>query len=106
MGMVSDWISDAVMHLLGKTKELAAGIVGRVLATFGLTTVTFSSVLPDLKAFISQYTGGLSPETLNLLGYLEVGTVMSMILSALTVRLAWKVFIVPKAIADQLPGAS
>ncbi|UNU12605.1 DUF2523 family protein [Xanthomonas translucens] len=92
------------MHLLGKLKDAAAGIVGKILATFGLTAVTFQSILPSLKAFVLQYVGGLSGPTLDLLGYLNVGTAMSMVLSALTVRLTWKVFLVPKSVADQLAG--
>lgn len=106
MGMVSDWIVDGVGHLLGKAKEASAGMVGKMLATFGLTTVTFNQVLPNLKSFVMQYVSGLSGPAMDLLGYLGVGTAMSMILSALTVRLTWKVFIVPNSVADQLGGQS
>ncbi|MGN5774281.1 hypothetical protein ABVB18_21915 [Xanthomonas citri pv. mangiferaeindicae] len=31
-----------------------------------------------------------------------IGTAMSMVLSALTVRMTWKVFLVPKSVADSL----
>lgn len=104
MGMVADWIQDAVMHLVGKVKEAAAGIVGKVLATFGLTTVSFTAVVPQLKSLITQYTSALDGPAAQLLGYLGVGIVISMILSALTVRMAWKVFIVPTSVANQLQG--
>lgn len=104
--MVWTWILKAVMLLVGTLKDAAAGIFARILATFGLTTVTFNAVLPNLKAFVLQYIGGISGPAQELLGYLGVGTAMSMILSALTVRLTWKVFIVPKAVADQLGGGS
>lgn len=103
-GMVWGWIVKGVIHAIGKLKDAAAGIVGKVLATFGLTTVTFDTVLPNLKQFIQSQIGGLDGPTAQLLGYLEVGTAMSMILSALTVRLAWKVFIVPKSVADSISG--
>jgi len=103
--MVWNWILKAIFHLMGSIKNAAAGIVGKVLATFGLTTVTFQAILPNLKAFILQNLGGLSGPAFDFLGYLEVGTAMSMILSALTVRLTWKVFIVPKSVADQLGGS-
>ncbi|KRG64259.1 hypothetical protein ABB26_08745 [Stenotrophomonas humi] len=102
--MVWGWIIDGVKHLLGKFKDAASGIVGKVLSTFGLTTITLEAVLPNLKAFVLQYTGGITGQAADLLGYLGVGTAISMILSALTVRMAWKVFIVPKSIADQLTG--
>lgn len=103
-GMVWNWIAQGVIHLIGKFKDAAAGIVGKVLATFGLTTVTFDAVLPNLKAFVQSQIGGLDGPVAQVLGYLQVGTAMSMVLSALTVRLAWKVFIVPKSVADQLTG--
>ncbi|WP_313244263.1 DUF2523 family protein [Stenotrophomonas rhizophila] len=102
--IVWTWILKAVIHLVGSLKNAAAGIVGKVLATFGLTTVTFQAILPNLKAFVLQNVGGLSGPAFDFLGYLQVGTAMSMILSALTVRLTWKVFIVPKSVADQLAG--
>lgn len=103
-GMVWDWISKGVKHLIGKAKDAASGIVGKILATYGLTTVTFDAVLPNLKSFVLSQVSGLDGPALQVLGYLQVGTAMSMILSALTVRLAWKVFIVPKSVADQLAG--
>lgn len=105
MGMVADWIKDAVGHLLEKTKEAAAGIVGKILGTFGLSMVTFNAVLPNFKAFVTSKVAGLPPQMMDMLGYLGVGEAISMILSALTIRLTWKVFITPKAVADQLTGA-
>ncbi|MBN4973114.1 DUF2523 domain-containing protein [Stenotrophomonas maltophilia] len=106
IGMVWDWISKGTVNLLGTAKEQLAGMFGKMLATFGLTTVTFNQVLPNLKAYVMQWIGGLNGPALELLGYLGVGTAMSMILSALTVRLTWKVFIVPKTVADQLGSGS
>lgn len=104
--MVWEWIVKGIFHLLGSLKNALAGMVGKVLATFGLTTVTFTSVLPALKSFVMQYVTVLPPTALEFLSYLGVGNAISMILSALTVRLTWKVFIVPKSVADQMPGAS
>lgn len=106
MGMVWDWIAKGAIHLVGTLKDAAAGIAGKVLATFGLTTVTFNAVLPNLKAFVLQYIGGLPPAAMDMLSYLGVGTAMSMVLSALTVRMTWKIFIVPKSVADQLGSGS
>lgn len=106
MGMVWDWITDGITHLLGKTKEVAAGLVGKGLATFGLTTVTFNAILPKLKEFVMQFVGGLDGTTMQFLSYLGVGVSFSMILSALSVRMAWKVFFMPKALADQLGNGS
>lgn len=102
--MIWGWIVDGIARLLVQLKLAAAGIVGRVLATMGLSVVTFQSVLPNLKAFVMSHVSGISGDALQLLGYLGVGQAMSMILSALTIRLAWKTFIVPKSVADSLGG--
>lgn len=102
MGMVWEWIAKGAIHLVGTLKDAAAGIFGKVLATFGLTAVSFNAIMPNLKAFVLQHVGGLDGPAMQFLSYLGVGTVMSMILSALTVRMTWKVFIVPKSVADQL----
>ncbi|MNC83056.1 hypothetical protein D3C75_1368390 [compost metagenome] len=53
-----------------------------------------------------QFVGGLDGPAMQMLSYLGVGVSFSMILSALTVRMAWKIFIVPKAVADQLGAGS
>ena len=106
MGMVADWIKDGVAHLIGSLKESISGIVGKFLAASGLTTVSWTAVLPNLKAFIAQQMGGISGPAAEMLGYLRVGEAISMILSALTIRLAWKVFIVPKAVADTMGAGS
>jgi hypothetical protein len=106
MGMVSDWITDGISSLLGKTKEAAAGMLGKLLATFGLTTVTFNALLPKLKEFVMQFIGGIDGQAYEMLSYLGVGTCFSMIFSALTVRMAWKIFIVPKSVADGLGTGS
>ncbi|UNK44014.1 DUF2523 domain-containing protein [Luteimonas sp. S4-F44] len=85
-------------------KVAAAGIVGRVLGTFGLTMVTFESILPNLKAFVMGYLSGMPADALNMMGAIGIGKAMSMILSALTVRLAWRTFIVPTSVANSLGG--
>lgn len=102
--MIWDWIIKGIGHLLVGLKIAAAGIIGRILATFGLTMVTFNALLPQLKAFVLEKASGLPTEAANFLGYLNVGIAMSMIFSALTIRLAWKVFIVPTSVADTLAG--
>lgn len=104
MGMVADWIKDGVTFLLDKARGAAHGIVSQMLATFGLSMVTINQVLPNLKSFVLGYVGGLPGPVMQLLGYLGVGEAISMVLSALTVRLASKVFIVPKTVADSLTG--
>lgn len=106
MGPVWTWITGGIKHLLGAFKLAAAGIVGKVLGTFGLTMVTFEALLPNLQQFVMGYVAGMPADALNMLGALGIGKAMSMILSALTVRMAWKVFIVPTAVANSIGGGA
>lgn len=104
MNQVWTWIIGFVARLVGALKLAAAGIVLRVLGTFGLTIISFKAVLPQLKAFVLQYVSGMPAEALNFLGAIGMGQAMSMIFSALTIQLAHKVFIVPKTVADAIQG--
>lgn len=104
MSQVWEWILGGIARLITALKMAAYGIAGRVLAGFGLSIVSFETVLPNLKSFVSQHVSGLPADALNFLGAIGLGQAMSMILSALTVRMAWKVFIVPKSVADSLGG--
>lgn len=104
MNQVWTWIIQGIAHLVSGIKAAAAGIVGKVLATFGLSIVTFEAILPPLKAFMVSMVSGLPAQLLQFLGAIRFGEAVSMILSALAVRMAWKVFIVPTSIANQLPG--
>ncbi|MEQ1511613.1 MAG: DUF2523 family protein [Lysobacteraceae bacterium] len=81
-----------------------AGIVGRCLATLGLSLVTFNGVLPSLKAFLLDFVALLPPSALQMLSAIGFDIAATMILSALSVRMAWKVFIIPKVVADSLEG--
>lgn len=102
MGKVWEWITGGVVFLIAGVKTAAAGIVGKVLTTFGLTMVTFEALLPNLKQFVMGYVSGMPADALNMLGALGIGQAMSMILSALTVRMAYRVFIVPTSVANQM----
>lgn len=104
MSQVWKWIIDGIAHLWAAFRDLAAGIVGKILATFGLTMVTFDAVLPNLKAFVLSQISGMPAQWVEFLGAIGFGIAISMVLSALTIRMAWKVFIVPKAVADTLTG--
>lgn len=97
-----DVLTDAGSWVLGKLRDIAGTIVGKVLSFFGLTMISFNAILPDIKAFLMGLVGGLPAPIKNLLGALGVDVAMTMICSALVIRLAWKVFIIPKAAAAQI----
>lgn len=105
MSFITDLAVGIASRAFGVFKAGAAFIVGRVLAAFGLTLVTFNGVLPGLKSFVQGYYTALPAEKLEFLNAIGLGQAMTMILSALAVRLAWKVFVIPKSIADTMPGA-
>lgn len=89
-------------HLFVGLKNAAAGIVGQVLSTFGLTMVSFNAVLPQLKSFLAQQAAGLPGWAVNLISALGIDVAMSIVVSALAVRMAWKVWIIPKSVATNL----
>ena len=105
MSKIWEWITGGVGVLLGGLREMASNLVGKVLATFGLSVVTFESILPVLKDYLTGFISGLPVEIVDFLGAIGIGMAMSMILSALTVRMAWKTFIVPTSVANAIPGA-
>lgn len=102
--VIYTWIKDAVAWLLGSFSVALPSIVGKFLAAFGMTMISFNAVLPNLKAFVVQYTAGMPAEAMNMLGALGVGQAVSMVVSALTVSWGAKMFIVPKSVADNLAG--
>lgn len=105
MGTVWGWIVDGIAYLIGALKVAIGTLFGRLLGAFGLTMMSLDVVLPPLKNFVLQYVSAMPAEAMNFLGYLGVGTAMSMIFSALSVTMAARVLIVPKSVATQIEGA-
>ncbi len=85
--------------------KLGIGVIAaRLLSFFGLTMISMNAVLPNLKAMLLEYVNRLPPKALQMASALGVDVFFTIILSALTIRLAWKVFIVPTSVANQLGG--
>lgn len=106
MGQVWEWITGGIQHLIAALKGAVGGFIARGLGAFGLTVVSFHSVLPNLKTFVQNNISAIPPDAMNLLGALGIGQAMSMILSAYTVKMAWRVWIVPKSVADGMGVSS
>lgn len=102
MTNIREWVVELVLRLLTGLKLVAATIVGRVLATFGLSIVSAQALLPQIKQFVMQQVSGLPSQVVEFFGAVGGDIAMSMVLSALTVRLAWKTFIVPTTVAEQV----
>lgn len=101
---VWEWIAKGVGYLFGTLKTAIGGLVARVLGTFGLSLVTFNGILPDLKSFLGGFLDNLPPAVLQLASAVGLDVAMTMIISALTVRLAWSVFIIPTSVRDTIQG--
>lgn len=103
-GQVWDWIAKGIGYLFGTLKTVIGGLVARILGTFGLSLVTFNGILPDLKAFLAGYLDNLPPALLQLASAVGLDVGMTMIISALSVRMAWSVFVVPTTVKTALQG--
>jgi hypothetical protein len=101
---VWDWIAKGIGYFFGTLKTALAGLVARCLGTFGLSLVTFNGILPDLKSFLQGFFTSLPANVLELASALGLDAGMSMIVSALTIRMAWSVFIIPTSVRDTLQG--
>jgi hypothetical protein len=102
MTAIGDWIARAVAHMFTVFRDGAVFIVGKVLATFGITLVSMNALLPDLKAFLMEYTAALPPAVTEMAAAVGLDVFFTMILSALTVRLAGKIIPMPTSLATQL----
>lgn len=101
---VWDWIIKGIKKFFFFFTGAVGGLVNKVLATFGLSLVTFNGLLPDLKSFLSGFLDDLPPTVLQLASAVGLDVAMTMIISALTVRMAWSVFIIPTSVRDTLQG--
>lgn len=90
-----DWITELVGKFFDKAREVAAGIVGRVMATLGVSWATIEYGASNFIGFLQGHAGGVGGDVLAVIAYIRVPEVMSLIISAYTVRLASRVFLAP-----------
>jgi hypothetical protein len=57
----------------------------QLIASFGLSIVTYEFAAQPIKAYLISQTSGLTPQMAGLLGYMKVDVAMTMILSAYVV---------------------
>ena len=98
------WIAKGIGYMFGMAKTVVAGLVGRVLGTYGLSVVTFNEVLPDLKSFVSGFFTSLPTVVVELASAVGLDIAMSMIISALTISMAWRVFVIPTSVKNAMQG--
>jgi hypothetical protein len=101
---VWDWIAKGIAYFFGMLKTAIGGLVARILGAFGLSLVTFNGILPDLKSYLGGLFSSLPPALTQLASAVGLDVGMTMVISALTVRMAWSVFVVPTSVKNTLAG--
>jgi len=79
--------------LLGALVQIAGTLVGKVLLSLGIGYVAYKGLDASLawaKSSVFANLAGLSPTTLQVLGVLQIGTAINILISALTARLVLK----------------
>lgn len=102
MSTVWDWITRGVNLVWTVLFGGIGRIVTKALSTAGITLVSVSQLLPVLKSTIATYVGSLPDTAHNFLGAIGFDVFMTMILSALSVRFAFKVIPMSTSKAHEL----
>ncbi|KAB8191353.1 DUF2523 domain-containing protein [Lysobacter maris] len=106
MTNIREWLIEFSARLFSVFFQGIGGLVARALGAFGLTIVSVRSLLPDLKSFVLGYVNQLPQGPLDFLSAIGFDIAMTMVLSALTIRMAWKILIVPKSVLPQTGGGA
>ena len=106
LSFIADMATSVGRFVFASFRDGIGLLVAKLLGVFGLTVISMSAFLPDLKGMLSQYATAMPPVVVQFAGAIGLDVFMTMVISALSIRLASKTFIVPKSVADQLPGAS
>jgi len=67
----------------------------RILLGIGIGVVSFTVALPALYSFITSYFSGIPTEIMQVLGMLQIDSSITLILSAVAARMAYKVAAAP-----------
>lgn len=84
-------ISGSVGKFFDMARSLAAGIVGRIFATAGVGLASYNVLLPQVVDFVQQYLNGLPPGILEMMAALRLDQALTLIFSALAVKMGTKV---------------
>ena len=86
--IITKWVGKLITGL----KLAAGGIVGRVMAYLGLSWVNFSYTMPEIKSWLLEKASGLSPMAHEYLSAFGVDIFMTLVVSAIVVKVGMKVF--------------
>lgn len=86
-------IGALVALLIGAAREYLPGIIGRLLAAFGIGLFTHKVALPAMKSFISALLPGLGSIGMAYFEASGAGAAITIILSAIAAALGQKVIL-------------
>lgn len=86
-------IAALVAMLIGAAREYLPGIIGRLLAAFGIGLFTNKVALPAMKSFVNALLPGLGPIGMAYFEASGIGVAITLILSAIAAALGQKVLL-------------
>lgn len=86
-------IAALVAMLIGAAREYLPGIIGRLLAAFGIGLFTNKVALPAMKSFVNALLPGLGPIGMAYFEASGTGVAITLILSAIAAALGQKVLL-------------
>lgn len=96
-------LKNLVSYFFDIGRTLSSGIVGRMLLTLGIGAATYTFLLPELVAFLQQYLNSMSQGMIDLLGALHIDKALTMIFSALGVKMGTRVQPIRLGGTDRVP---
>jgi hypothetical protein len=87
-------------------KVAASLIYARVMSFIGLSWVTFTQALPEVKAWLADQASGLPSQATEFMGACGIDVFMVLILSAIASQIGWKVMLVSTEKLAQLQQQS
>lgn len=80
--IIGQWVSSFFTAFKG-----VIGVLGfKLMAALGLSFVTYTAVLPEVKQYLANYMNQLPEQAVTMIGVLGVDIAMVMVISALVVR--------------------
>lgn len=91
--MFDPWemLKNAIGFFFRVLRALLGPLIGRVLVFLGIGLASYTMLLPELIAFVQQFLNDLSPEMIAVLAALQVDKALTLIFSAMGVKMGMRV---------------
>ena len=83
-------VTNAIGHFFSALRGFLPGIVGRVLIALGIGVTSYTFLLPEILSWVQGYFNVLSPETLSLLGAMNIDRAFNLVISAINAKFGLK----------------